>query len=314
MIPKQEEKPKPDSVLKSPSPVLRPEPSGEKKDQADQTSEAASVEPPPELPLAASPVPLVPIAAAASSKSAFTADSEESCELTSPKEETMPISSATPCTEESDPSPTEEADADTCKESSTVATSDIPVTASPNLINEINGVNEKVTATDGIAEIVQQEVAPLTLEFEILEGLPAEVESVPSSIALSTSPSPPLTPPIPVSAAVTTTTPPSPPLPPPLLLPSPISLPAVQGDLDGEESRRTTLNEVVKDTQKKEEVEADGQPEENAESQNLNSRKNPVPEPLESDWSTKLDTAFSLACSYSPDPWHPLDYSPASDS
>ncbi|XP_074831346.1 eukaryotic translation initiation factor 4 gamma 3-like isoform X20 [Natator depressus] len=275
--PKQEEKPKPDSVLKSPSPVLRPEPSGEKKDQADQTSEAASVEPPPELPLAASPVPLVPIAAAASSKSTFTADSEESCELTSPKEETMPISSATPCTEESDPSPVEEADADTCKEPSTVATSDIPVTPSPNLINEINGVNEKVTATDGIAEIVQQEVAPLTLEFEILEGLPAEVESVPSSIALSTFPSPPLTPPIPVSAAVTTTTPPSPPLPPPPLLPSPVSLPAVQGDLDGEESRRTTLNEVVRDTQKKEEVEADGQPEENAESQNLNSRKNPVP-------------------------------------
>nr|XP_048681351.1 eukaryotic translation initiation factor 4 gamma 3 isoform X29 [Caretta caretta] len=275
--PKQEEKPKPDSVLKSPSPVLRPEPSGEKKDQADQTSEAASEEPPPELPLAASPVPLVPIAAAASSKSTFTVDSEESCELTSPKEETMPISSATPCTEESDPSPIEEVDADTCKEPSTVATSDIPVTASTNLINEINGVNEKVTATDGIAEIVQQEVAPLTLEFEILEGLPAEVESVPSSIALSTSPSPPLTPPIPVSAAVTTTTPPSPPLPPPLLLPSPIALPAVQGDLDGEESRRTTLNEVVKDTQKKEEVETDGQPEENAESQNLNSRKNPVP-------------------------------------
>ncbi|XP_048681348.2 eukaryotic translation initiation factor 4 gamma 3 isoform X27 [Caretta caretta] len=275
--PKQEEKPKPDSVLKSPSPVLRPEPSGEKKDQADQTSEAASEEPPPELPLAASPVPLVPIAAAASSKSTFTVDSEESCELTSPKEETMPISSATPCTEESDPSPIEEVDADTCKEPSTVATSDIPVTGSTNLINEINGVNEKVTATDGIAEIVQQEVAPLTLEFEILEGLPAEVESVPSSIALSTSPSPPLTPPIPVSAAVTTTTPPSPPLPPPLLLPSPIALPAVQGDLDGEESRRTTLNEVVKDTQKKEEVETDGQPEENAESQNLNSRKNPVP-------------------------------------
>uniref|UniRef100_A0A8C3TA10 Eukaryotic translation initiation factor 4 gamma 3 n=1 Tax=Chelydra serpentina TaxID=8475 RepID=A0A8C3TA10_CHESE len=245
------QKPKPDPVLKSPSPVFRPEPSGEKKDKADQTSEAASVEPPPELPLAASPVPLAPIAVvtaavAVSSKSAFTADSEERCELISLKEETMPISNATPCTDESDPSPTEEADADMCKEPSTVATSDIPVTASTNLINEINGVNEKVTATDSIAEIIQQEVAPLTVELKILEGLPAEVESVPSSIALSTSPSPPVT--IPVS-----------------------------GDLDGEESRRTTFNEVVKDTQKKEEVEADGQPEENIESQNLNSRKNPVP-------------------------------------
>ncbi|XP_050787113.1 eukaryotic translation initiation factor 4 gamma 3 isoform X23 [Gopherus flavomarginatus] len=272
--PKQDEKPKPDPVLKSPSPVLRPEPNGEKKDQAGQTSETASVESPPELPLVALPVPVVVAAAATavavSSKSAFTANSEERCELTSPKEETMPISSATPCTEESDFSPTEEADADTCKEPSTVATSDIPVTASTNLINEIN---EKVTATDDIAEIVQQEVAPLTVELEILKGLPAEVESVPSSIALSTSPSPPLTPPIPVSAAVTITTPPSPPPPPPS---PPISLPAVQGDLHGEESR-TTLNEVVKDTQKKEEVEADGQPEENAESQNLISRKNPVP-------------------------------------
>uniref|UniRef100_A0A8C3TA21 Eukaryotic translation initiation factor 4 gamma 3 n=1 Tax=Chelydra serpentina TaxID=8475 RepID=A0A8C3TA21_CHESE len=273
------QKPKPDPVLKSPSPVFRPEPSGEKKDKADQTSEAASVEPPPELPLAASPVPLAPIAVvtaavAVSSKSAFTADSEERCELISLKEETMPISNATPCTDESDPSPTEEADADMCKEPSTVATSDIPVTASTNLINEINGVNEKVTATDSIAEIIQQEVAPLTVELKILEGLPAEVESVPSSIALSTSPSPPVT--IPVSAAVTTTPPPSPPSPPPLL-PPPISLSAVKGDLDGEESRRTTFNEVVKDTQKKEEVEADGQPEENIESQNLNSRKNPVP-------------------------------------
>ncbi|KAM7139055.1 eukaryotic translation initiation factor 4 gamma 3 isoform 8-T8 [Macrochelys suwanniensis] len=278
--PKQEEKPKPDPVLKSPSPVFRPEPTGEKKDKVDQTSEAASVEPPPELPLAASPVPLAPIAVvtaavAVSSKSAFTADSEERCELISLKEETMPISSATPCTEESDPSPTEEADADMCKEPSTVATSDIPVTASTNLINEINGVNEKVTATDSIAEIIQQEVAPLTVELKILEGLPAEVESVPSSIALSTSPSLPVTP-IPVSAAVTTTPPPSPPSPPPLL-PPPISLSAVKGDLDGEESRRTTFNEVVKDTQKKEEVEADGQPEENIESENLNSRKNPVP-------------------------------------
>ncbi|KAM9115677.1 eukaryotic translation initiation factor 4 gamma 3 isoform 5-T5 [Pangshura tecta] len=273
--PKQDEKPKPDPVLKSPSPVLRPEPSGEKKDQAGQTSETASMESPPELPLAALPVPVAAAAVAVSSKSAFTANSEERCELTSPKEETMPISSATPCTEESDFSPTEEADADTCKEPSTVATSDIPVTASTNLINEINGVDEKVTATDDVAEIDQQEVTPLTVELEIMEGLPAEVESVPSSIALSTSPSPPLTPPIPVSAAVTTTTLPS---PPPLPLPSPpISLPAVQGDLHGEESRRTTLNEVVKDTQKKEEVEADGQPEENAESQNLISRKNPVP-------------------------------------
>ncbi|XP_067423082.1 eukaryotic translation initiation factor 4 gamma 3 isoform X2 [Emydura macquarii macquarii] len=274
--PKQEEKPKPDPVLKSPSPVLRSEPSGEKKDQAGQTSEAASLEPTPGLLLAASLIPVAPVAVAAaaavavSSKSTFTGDSEERCELTSAKEETMLISSAAPCTEASDLSPTEEADADT--ESSNVASSDILVTASTNLINEMNGVSEKVTSTDSIAEVVLQEVAPLTVELEILDVPPSEVESLPSSIALSTAPSPPPTPPVPVAAAVTITTPPSPPP-----SPTPLPPPVVQGDLDGEESSRTTLNEVVKDTQKKEGMEADGQPEENAENRSLNSRKSPIP-------------------------------------
>uniref|UniRef100_A0A8C8VJU1 Eukaryotic translation initiation factor 4 gamma 3 n=1 Tax=Pelusios castaneus TaxID=367368 RepID=A0A8C8VJU1_9SAUR len=269
--PKQEEKPKPDPVLKSPSPTLKSEPSGEKKDQVGQTSESPSVEPAPELLLAASLIPVAPVAAVAvaavavSSKSTFTPDSDERGELTSLKEETMPISSAAPCTEASDPSPTEEADANIHQEPNNVASSDIPVTSSTNLINEMNGLSEKVAGTDSIAEIVDQEDAPLTIELEISEAPPAEVESVPSSIALSTAPSPPPTPP--VAAAVTTTTPPSPPPSPPL--------PVVKGDLDGEESTRTTLNEVEKDTQK-EEVEADGQPEENAENQSLNSRKSPI--------------------------------------
>ncbi|XP_075762851.1 eukaryotic translation initiation factor 4 gamma 3 isoform X6 [Pelodiscus sinensis] len=279
--PKQEEKAKPDPVLKSPSPVLRPEPSGEKKGPAGQTSETASVEPPPELPLAESPVPVAPNAgvtaaavAAVSSVSTFTADSEERCEITSPTEDTMPISNATPFTEESDPLPTEEADADMCKEPSNVAPSDIPVTASTNLINDMNGVSEKAPM-DGTTEIVQMEVASLTVELESLEGPPVEVEIVPSPIALSTSPSPPPTPPVPVAAAVITVIPPSLPPPPPPLPPS--SLPALQGDLDGEESRRIPLIEDVKDTQKKEEMEEDGQPEGNAESQNLTFRKSPVP-------------------------------------
>ncbi|KFP22349.1 Eukaryotic translation initiation factor 4 gamma 3, partial [Egretta garzetta] len=287
--PKQEEKPKPDPVLKPSSPVLRPEPTGEKKDQAGQTTEATSVETPPELPLAPSPTPAAPIAVAAaaavvtvSSKSTFTADSEEKCELASPKEEAMPIPNAAPCTDTSDPSPAEEADAEVCKEPSSVASSDIPVTASTNLINEMNGVSEKVTAAESIVDVAQTEVAPLTVELETPEAPPAEVESMPSSSALHVAPSPPPTPPPtpppppppPVSvaaaaAAVTTTTPSPPPLP------SPTALPVVQGDLEGEESTRTTLNEEVKDTEKKEETEADGQLEESTDTQN--SSKSPVP-------------------------------------
>lgn len=282
-----EEKPKPDPVLKPSSPVLRPEPTVEKKDQAGQTTEAAPVETPPELPLAPSPTPAAPVAvvpAAAvitvSSKPAFTADSEERCELSSPKEEAMPIANATPCTDTSDPSPAEEADAEVCKEPSSVASSDIPVTASTNLINELNGVSEKVTATESVVDVAQPEVAPLTAELETPEAPPAEVESVPSSSAPHTAPSPPPTPPptppppsppISVAAAVTTTTPSPPPLP------SPSALPVVQGDLEGEENTRTTLNEEVKDTETKEETEADGQLEENTEAQSLNSSKSPVP-------------------------------------
>ncbi|KFM01862.1 Eukaryotic translation initiation factor 4 gamma 3, partial [Aptenodytes forsteri] len=288
--PKQEEKPKPDPVLKPSSPVLRPEPTGEKKDQAGQTTEAASVETPPELPLAPSPTPAAPVAvvstaaaavAAVSCKSTFTADSEEKCELASPKEEAMPISNAAPCTDTSDPSPAEEADAEVCKEPSSVASSDIPVTASTNLINEMNGVSEKVTAAESVVDVAQTEVAPLTVELETPEAPPAEVESVPSSSALHAAPSPPPTPPptppppsppISVAAAAVTTTTPSPPP-----FPSPSALPVVQGDLEGEESTRTTLNEEVKDTEKKEETEADGQLEESTEAQSLNSSKSPVP-------------------------------------
>ncbi|KFV20228.1 Eukaryotic translation initiation factor 4 gamma 3, partial [Tauraco erythrolophus] len=289
--PKQEEKPKPDPVLKPPSPVLRPEPTGEKKDQAGQTAETTSVETPPELPLAPSPTPAAPVAAVSSaaaaavvtvpSKSTFTADSEEKCELASPKEEAMPISNAAPCTDALDPSPVEEADAEVCKEPASVASSDIPVTASTNLINETNGVSEIVTAAESVVDVAQAEVAPLTVELETPEAPPAEVESVPSSSALHAAPSPPPTPPptppppsppISIAAAAVTTTTPSPPP-----LPSPSALPVVQGDLEGEESTRTTLSEEVKDTEKKEETEADGQLEESTEAQSLNSSKSPVP-------------------------------------
>ncbi|NXW62524.1 IF4G3 factor, partial [Eurystomus gularis] len=289
--PKQEEKPKPDPVLKPSSPVLRPEPTVEKKDQAGQTTEATSVETPPEIPLAPSPTPAAPVAVVSaappaavvtvSSKPTFATDSEEKCELASPKEEATPISNAAPCTDASDPSPAEEADAEVCKEPGSVASSDIPVTASTHLITEMNGVSEKGTAAESAVDVAPAEAAPLTVELETPETPPAEVESVPSSSALHAAPSPPPTPPptppppsppISVAAAAVTTTTPSPPP-----LPSPSALPVVQGDLEGEESTRTTLNEEVKDTEKKEETEADGQLEESTEAQSSNLSKSPVP-------------------------------------
>ncbi|NWW06064.1 IF4G3 factor, partial [Oreocharis arfaki] len=279
---KQEEKPKPDPVLKPPSPVLRPEPTGEKKDQAGQTTEApTSVETPPELPRAPSPAPAAPVAAVpaaavtVSSKPPPAADPEDKCELASPREEAMPTSSATPCTEPAAPPAAEEPGAEVCAEPSSAAASpgDAPAAAGP-LSSDTSGTRDTST------ELALVEAAPLTVESEPPEVPPAEVESVPSSpsaphAAPSPPPTPPPTPPTPsppVSVAAVTTTTPSPPP-----LPSPSALPVVQGDLEGEESTRTTLSEEVKDTEKKEETEADGQLEESREALSVNSSKSPVP-------------------------------------
>ncbi|NXB12284.1 IF4G3 factor, partial [Cnemophilus loriae] len=292
---KQEEKPKPDPVLKPPSPVLRPEPTGEKKDQAGQTTEApTSVETPPELPRAPSPapappvaaVPAVPAAAAAvtvSSKAPPAADPEDKCELASPKEEAMPTPSAAPCPEPAAPPPAEEPGAQVCTEPSSAVASpgDAPVTvtAGPGVINDTSGARDAGAAAEPVAEVAQAEAAPLTVESEPPETPPAEVESSPSPpSALHAAPSPPPTPPPtppppspPVSIAAVTTTTPSPPP-----LPSPSALPVVQGDLEGEESTRTTLSEEAKDTEKKEETEADGQLEESREALSVNSSRSPV--------------------------------------
>ncbi|NXB64830.1 IF4G3 factor, partial [Struthidea cinerea] len=286
---KQEEKPKPDPVLKPPSPVLRPEPTGEKKDQAGQTTEApTSVETPPELPRAPSPAPATPVAAVpaaaaavtVSSKPPPTADPEDKCELASPKEEAMPTSSATPCTEPAAPPPAEEPGAEVCAEPSSAVASpgDAPATAGPAVGIDSSGAGD--SGAEPGAEVAPAEAAPLTVESEPPEAPPVEVESVPSSpSAPHTAPSPPPTPPLtppppspPVSVAAVTTTTPSPPP-----LPSPSALPVVQGDLEGEESTRTTLSEEVKDTEKKEETEADGQLEESREALSVNSSKSPVP-------------------------------------
>ncbi|KAM6173708.1 eukaryotic translation initiation factor 4 gamma 3 isoform 1-T1 [Erethizon dorsatum] len=280
---KQEEKPKPDPVLKSPSPVLRLVFSGEKKEQAGQTSETTTAESIPELPLPPSPTTVSPVArstvasptsATLSSQPIFTAAVDDRHGLSSSKEDTVPTPNPTSCTEKSNLSPTVEIDDDICKKPCSVAPNDIPLISSTNLINEMNGVSEKSPATESIAEMVKHEVLPLTLELEILENSPEEmkVERIPLPITPSTvssfspaPPTPPASPPTSVIIAATTTV---------NILSAPT---VVQRVLEEEESLRTCLSEDAKEIQNKTEVEADGQTEEIMDSQNLNSRKSPVP-------------------------------------
>nr|XP_055117015.1 eukaryotic translation initiation factor 4 gamma 3 isoform X7 [Symphalangus syndactylus] len=281
---KQEEKPKPDPVLKSPSPVLRLVLSGEKKEQEGQASETTAIVSIAELPLPPSPTTVssiarstiaAPTSSALSSQPIFTTAIDDRCELSSSREDTIPIPSLTSCTETSDPLPTNENDDDICKKPCSVAPNDIPLISSTNLINEINGVSEKLSATESIVEIVKQEVLPLTLELEILENPPEEMklECIPAPIIPSTVPSFPPTPP----------TPPASPPPTPVIVPaaattvsSPSAAITVQRVLEEDESVRTCLSEDAKEIQNKIEVEADGQTEEILDSQNLNSRS-PVP-------------------------------------
>ncbi|NXQ57635.1 IF4G3 factor, partial [Anthoscopus minutus] len=288
---KQEEKPKPDPVLKPPSPVLRPEFTGERKDQAGQTTEApTSVETLPELPCALSPalatpvtaVPTAAIAATVSSKALPAADSEDKCELASPKEEAMPTPSATACPEPAAPPPAEEPSAEVCTEPSSAVASpsdaSVTVMAGPSVINDTRSARAAGATAEPMAEVAQMEAAALIVELEPTEAPPAELESPPSPPsaphAAPSPPPPPTSPPPspPVSVAAATTTTPSPPP-----LPSPSALPVVQGVLEGEESTRTTLSDKVKDTEKKEETEADGQLEESQEALSVNSSKSPVP-------------------------------------
>ncbi|XP_027626391.1 eukaryotic translation initiation factor 4 gamma 3 isoform X3 [Tupaia chinensis] len=281
---KQEEKPKPDPVLKSPSPGLRLVLSGEKKEQTGQTSETTAVEPITELPLPPSPTvsPIArstivsPASAALSSQPIFTTAVDDRCELSSSKEDIAPIPSLPSCTETSDPSPSDEIDDDICKKPCSVAPNDIPLISSNNLINEMNGVSQKLPAMESIVEIVKQEVLPLTLELEILENPPeeTEVECIPTAVTPSTvpsfSPAPPTPPasppptPVIVPAAATTVTTPSAPT-------------TVQRVLEEGENIRTCLSEDVKESQNKIEVQADGQTEEIVDSQNVNSRRSPAP-------------------------------------
>uniref|UniRef100_A0A8D2AXX6 Eukaryotic translation initiation factor 4 gamma 3 n=1 Tax=Sciurus vulgaris TaxID=55149 RepID=A0A8D2AXX6_SCIVU len=283
---KQEEKPKPEPVLKSPSPVLRLVLSGEKKEQAGQTAETTIIESIPEHPLPPSPTTVSsvarstvasPTSAVLSSQPIFTTALDDRCELPSSKEDTVLTPSPTSCTETSDPSPTDEIDNNICKKPCSVVSNDIPLISSANLINEMNGISEKLPATESTVEIVKQEVLPLTLELEILENPPEEmkVECIPAPITPSTVPSFSPAPPAP----------PTSPPPPPVIVPAaasavttPSTLTAGQRVLEEEESVRTCLSEDSKEIPNKVEVEADGQTEEITDSQNLNSTKSPTPE------------------------------------
>uniref|UniRef100_A0A8C5U336 Eukaryotic translation initiation factor 4 gamma 3 n=1 Tax=Malurus cyaneus samueli TaxID=2593467 RepID=A0A8C5U336_9PASS len=226
---KQEEKPKPDPVLKPPSPVLRPEPSGEKKDQAGQPAEAPiSAEPPAEVPRAPSPVPAAPSAAipvaattvTVSSTALPAAEPEDKCEAASLQEEASPVASSTPCTDTAAPPAAEEPGAEVCVEPSSAVASagDTPVTAGPAVSTDPSGAG--ATRPEPGAEVAQAESVPLAVQSEPLRRPQQKWKA---------------------------------------------ALPVVQGDLQGEESTRTTLSEEVKDTEKKEETEADGQLEESQE-------------------------------------------------
>ncbi|XP_048375119.1 eukaryotic translation initiation factor 4 gamma 3 isoform X3 [Sphaerodactylus townsendi] len=275
---KQEEKPKADPVLKSPSPALRPEPSGERKDPAGLADESpASPETSPEPPLAALPSPVAVLAASAPGKPSFAADFEDQCELASSKVEATLLLGAAPCGETPASPPAEESSTDICREPRRVVLSESHVTACTSLTNELNGVSDRVTVTDGVVEQEgatggsSQEGAPPMVEPEAPEAAQAEVESVPAPSApavLPAPPSPPPSPPLSVAAS-----------PPPTPSPLPGALPALQGDLEGEEITRTVLCEED-DTpealgREEPDAAAESHPEENASEswEGLNARK-----------------------------------------
>ncbi|XP_055466841.1 eukaryotic translation initiation factor 4 gamma 3 isoform X5 [Psammomys obesus] len=278
---KQEEKPKPDPVFQSPSTVLRLVLTGEKKEQAGQMPETTAGEPTAEPPRTSASNTLPPLArssvqsptsAALSSQPLFPAVVEDKCELSSSKEDALPVPSPTSCTAASEPSLTD--DNDICKKPCSVAPHDIQLISSTNLINEMNGVGEKLPAKESIVDMVRQEVLPLTLELEILEHPQDEMNTectptpIPPSMLPSFSPAPP-------------TPPASPPCAPVIISAttarSPVAATAAPRVAEEGESIRTCLSEYAKETQNKTEAEADGQTEETVDSQALNSRKSPAP-------------------------------------
>ncbi|XP_015152755.2 eukaryotic translation initiation factor 4 gamma 3 isoform X9 [Gallus gallus] len=280
IAPKQEEKPKPDPVLKLSSSVLRAESAAEKQDPAMPVAEPTPPHTPP-APAAAPSPPPAPLTAAATiapAKPSPTADLEEGCEVASPKEEAMPLPSAVPCLDMLDPVPTEEPCGEACQEpGSAAAPADVPVTVSMNTINDLNGVSENVAAAESGAGVAAEDAVPLTDGPQEPGAAPGDLGTAPppstphAAAAPSPLPAPAPSPPPPPPAAALTSTAPSPPSP------LPPSAPPAQGDVEGEEGTRTAPSEELTDTEKKEETEADGQLEESTEALSLSSSKSPVP-------------------------------------
>uniref|UniRef100_A0A8C3KSC6 Eukaryotic translation initiation factor 4 gamma 3 n=1 Tax=Chrysolophus pictus TaxID=9089 RepID=A0A8C3KSC6_CHRPC len=213
---------------------------------------------------------LTAAATATPAKPSSTADPEERCEVASPKEEAMPL----PSLNTSDPVPTEEPRGEACQEAgSAAAPSDVPVTVSTNTINELNGVSESIAAAESGADVAAGDAVPLAADPQDPGAAPGDLGSVPPPSTPRGAPSPPpaaAPSPPPTPAALSTTAPsPPPPLPP--------SAPPAQGDVEGEEGTRTAPSEELTDSEKKEEMEADGQPEESMEALSLSSSKSPVP-------------------------------------
>ncbi|KAG8142243.1 putative Eukaryotic translation initiation factor 4 gamma 3 protein, partial [Naja naja] len=169
--PPPEEKPKTDPVLKSPSPALRPEPSGERKEQAGLAVETppcpeTSLEPP--GPAGAPSLAVVP-----PSRSPLAPGSQDGCELASPPQEAPPpLPRAGPCLELPSCPLEEEADPERCREEpSRIVPNDLHQTPSANLINELNGVPKEcssVTASRTSAE-AKEAVLP-ALELAVKNG------------------------------------------------------------------------------------------------------------------------------------------------
>ncbi|XP_057641380.1 eukaryotic translation initiation factor 4 gamma 3 isoform X12 [Chionomys nivalis] len=272
---KQEEKPKPDPVFQSPSTVLRLVLSGEKKEQAGQVPETTARGTTPEPPRISSPATLPPLpsptSAALSSQPLFTTVLQDKCEHPPSKEAALPVPSPTSCTATSTPSLTD--DNDICKNPCSVAPHNIELISSTNLINEMNGVGEKLPAKESIVDMVKQEVLPLTLELEILQYPQEEmkVECTPNPVTPSTLPSFSPAPPTPP------TSPPCTPVISACSARSPVAATVVQRVAEEGESIRTCLGEDGNETLNKTEAKVVGKAEEIVDSQNLNSRRSPAP-------------------------------------
>ncbi|XP_026571565.1 eukaryotic translation initiation factor 4 gamma 3-like isoform X2 [Pseudonaja textilis] len=266
---KQEEKPKTDPVLKSPSPALRPEPSGERKEQAGTPPcPETSLEPP--GPAGAPSLAVVP-----PSRSPLAPSSQDGCELASPPQEAPPpppppppLARAGPCLELPSCPLAEEADPERCREEPCrIIPDDLHQTPSANLINELNGVPERITLSEDVPELsgakeaVAPALEPASEEPEVECAPPAASVVPPSSPSLP--PRPPHSP-LALPVAPAPHLPPSPPrLPSPPLPPGGAAPPGLQGDLDREGSPLPILSEDPPNA--KDEVELDGRTEEEEE-------------------------------------------------